>query len=209
MKKLLTTAFLVLTMAPIFASDTLSAINNQKHSQLNYLTGGFGYFANIGGMGLFENMSDIMHGNTSWVEVGKTMDNNFRIGLRAAYATTTDVLDNKWPLFEGNLRPSVYMHFTLALSRPFSIGQNQKISIGSGIVLIRNHLISPHVWVTNNIVYASLSSEQFWDMALDATLDYKYEFKSGFYLGLRASNYIVWGMGPEGFTITPTIGVSF
>ncbi len=176
---------------------------------MNYFSGGMGYFANIGGMGLFEYMSDVSHGNTIWFEMGKTMSNNFSIGFRAAYATTTDVLDSDWRHFEGNLRPSVYMHFTFVLSRPFSIGQNHKINIGSGIVLIRNHLISPHVWVTNNIVYATLSSQPFWEMALDVTLDYRYEFKSGFFLGLRASNYIVWGMGPEGFTITPTIGVSF
>jgi len=210
MKKLLATIILMyITASSLFSIDSLSIINNQKRDLSNYFSGGIGYFANIGGMGFFENMSDVYHGNTIWFEMGRTMSNNFCIGFRAAYATTTDVLDSDWLHFEGNLRPSVFMHFTFVLSRPFSIGHNHKINIGSGFVLIRNHLISPHVWFTNNRVYASLSSEQFWEMALDVTLDYRYEFKSGLFIGLRASNYIVWAMGPEGLTISPTIGVKF
>ena len=101
----------------------------------------------------------------------------------------------------------------ITFSRPIKIKGQHYLEPGFGFKLKREYFLKPdidevHTIQEEHIIYTSYS-DIFWEIGFTICLDYYYQFKSNFYMGLRADTNVIWALGFEGLTVSPLFGFRF
>jgi len=197
---------------------TLTAFAQNKESK-GYLKFGTGIYWDISRWGVVDNFADpntglkpkaTVSGQPLWLEGAVKLNNGMFVSANILYVS----LNRKYLdlIYQNQKYQYVIKNYTLSLGYEFNIGKHQKFMPQLGLLYYRNKAsLAKNDIVINNGVIQSIAP--FIDNVVDEeigqvlNLDYYYQFKNNFFLGVRAN--VTYVLGFEGITFTPVLGVKF
>lgn len=100
----------------------------------------------------------------------------------------------------------------ITFSRPIKLKGQHFIEPGLGFKLKREYNLYPDLSIQSTeeeTIFYTRYSQVFYEIGFTVCLDYYYEFKSSFYMGLRTDMNLIWAIGLEGLTVSPLFGFRF
>lgn len=178
-------------------------VNEEIFSQGNHFTirSGAGYY-----MDTFTGDD----GPIIWIEAGYKLRTGFLLNARFSMSTID------WKIREGVFKDyKTIQHrqmYDIFFSRPVGLKGQHFLEPGIGFKLKKEYLLKPDVMIINNSggnsIYTSYS-DVFYELGFNICLDYYYQFKTNFFLGLRSDTNVIWALGFEGLTFSPLFGFRF
>lgn len=169
-----------------------------------------GRFKIMTGAGYYTDMLGWYDGPVVWLEGGVKLNTGFYLNTRISVASID------WKINDGYFKDYktilLRQMLDVTFSRPINMSGGHFLEPGVGFKLKREYSLNPDVTIENisgqNYLFANYS-KVFYEIGFTVCLDYYYQFKSGFFLGLRADTNIIWALGFEGLTISPLFGFRF
>ena len=162
------------------------------------------------GAGYYMDVFTTYDGPVIWLEGGYKFNTGFNFNARVSMAS----LD--WKIREGTFEDYTTIllrqMLDLTFSRPVKIKGQHYLEPGAGFKLKREYFLKPDVTniYSGGTYYQYTSySDIIWEIGFTICLDYYYQFRNNFYLGLRADTNIIWALGFEGLTFSPLFGFRF
>jgi hypothetical protein len=162
------------------------------------------------GAGYYMDVFTTDDGPIIWLEGGYKINTGFMINGRISMAS----LD--WKIREGTFEDYTTIQLRqmadLTFSRTVKIKGQHFLEPGVGFKLKREYFLKPNITsIYNGGTYYQYTSysDIFYEIGFTICLDYYYQFKSNFYLGLRADTNVIWALGFEGLTFSPLFGFRF
>lgn len=187
----------------IFYFFVLGAVSNTAFSQESRFTirSGAGYYMDV---------FTTNDGPIIWLEGGYKFNTGFNLNGRVSM-TSVD-----WKIRQGLFKDYktilLRQMVDLTFSKPIKIKGQHFLEPGFGFKLKREYFLKPDIEEVynsgGNIIYTSYS-DIFYEIGFTICLDYYYQFKSNFYMGLRADTNVIWALGLEGLTVSPLFGFRF
>lgn len=168
-----------------------------------------------GGMGYFADPSWDSNGNKIWLEIGTKASYGFYFNARAAQINAVRVLGSGHAELAGQISVSTVIQAGLTITRPINIYGNHYIEPGVGLFYLRGYNHKPYFEYDFNyepetdtilFLYDLMAGHEVQNGAMaNIFFDYHYQFKRGFYLGVRAETNAVFNY----YILTPMLGVRF
>lgn len=162
------------------------------------------------GAGYYIDVFTTDDGPIIWVEFGCKMKTGFKINSRLSMASVD------WRIGEGVFKDyktiQLRQMVDLFMSKPIKIKERNFLEPGIGFKLKKEYLLKPsisNIYSGGNYYQDTSYSDIFYEIGFTICLDYYYQFKSNFYMGLRADSNVIWALGFEGLTISPLFGFRF
>jgi hypothetical protein len=162
------------------------------------------------GAGFYMDVFTADDGPIIWLEGAYKFNTGFFLNTRVSMAS----LD--WKIREGAFKDYTTIlerqMVDLTFSKPVKLKGQHFLEPGIGFKLKKEYLLKPGIEYiySGGTYYQDISySNILWEIGLTICLDYYYQFKNNFYLGLRADTNIIWALGFEGLTISPLFGFRF
>ena len=145
-----------------------------------------------------------------WLEAGYKLKSDFIINGRFSISSID------WRIREGTFKDYLTIQqrqmYDLVFSRPLRIKGKHFLEPGFGFKMKKEYLLKPDIYVANNngsrIIYTSYS-DVFWEIGFTICIDYYFQLRNNFYLGMRIDSNLIWALGFEGLTISPLFGFRF
>lgn len=162
------------------------------------------------GAGYYTDMLGWFDGPIIWLEGGFRLNTGFNINSRVSAASIDWKINNGY--FKDYETILLRQMLDITFSRPVRLKGQHFIEPGIGFKLKREYSLNPEVTIENisgqTYLFARYS-DVFYEIGFTFYLDYYYQFKNGFFLGLRADTNVIWALGFEGLTISPLFGFRF
>lgn len=162
------------------------------------------------GAGYYTDMLGWNDGPIMWLEGGYRFNTGFNLNARISVASID------WRIYEGVFKDYktilIRQMADITFSRPVRVSGQHYIEPGVGFKLKREYSLNPDISfedVSGQLYAYPTYSCVFYEIGFTVSLDYYYQFKSGFFLGLRSDTNIIWALGFEGLTISPLFGFRF
>jgi hypothetical protein len=162
------------------------------------------------GAGYYMDMYTTDDGPIIWLECGYKLKTGFNINGRISMTSIDWIIRDG--VFENYTTIQLRQMADITFSRPLKIKNKHFLEPGFGFKLKKEYLLKPSVSniYSGGTYYQSTSySDIFWEIGFTICLDYYYQFKSNFYMGLRADTNVIWALGFEGLTVSPLFGFRF
>jgi len=162
---------------------------------------GAGYYADL--MGMYD-------GPALWLEGGYKFYTGFYLNGRVSIASVDWTMTEGF--FESYRTMSVRQMVDITFSRPVRLKGQHYLEPGLGFKLKREYNFYPDLTIQTideQTYFYTRYSQIFWEIGFTICLDYYYQFKSNFYMGLRADTNVIWALGLEGLTVSPLFGFRF
>ncbi len=171
-----------------------------QESKLTIRTG-VGYYADL--MGMYD-------GPVNWLESGFRFNTGFYLNGRISISSIDWKISEG--IFKGYRTMAIRQMIDLTFSKQLKIVNQHFLEPSLGFKLKREYSYYPNITIQNNdgqIIYYTSYSKIFYEFGFTICLDYYYQFKSGFFMGLRADTNVIWALGFEGLTFSPIFGFRF
>jgi len=177
------------------------SINGYSQEKKFTIRTGAGYYADV--MGMYD-------GPIFWLEGGYKFNTGFYLNGRVSIASVDWKMSEGF--FESYRTMAIRQMADITFSRPFKLAGQHYLEPGLGFKLKREYNFYPDLTIQNvgdqTYVYTRYS-EIFYEIGFTICMDYYYQFKSNFYMGLRADTNVIWALGFEGLTVSPLFGFRF
>jgi hypothetical protein len=181
---------LVLFSTKIFSQDQKITIRT-----------GTGYYADV--MGMYD-------GPVFWLEGGFRLKTGFYLNGRVSVASIDWIMSEG--AFESYKTIALRQMADVTFSRPVRLKGQHFLEPGIGLKLKREYHMYPDIYIQDisgtSYIFTKYSYI-FYEIGFTASLDYYYQFRNNFYLGLRWDSNMIWAVGFEGLTISPLFGFRF
>lgn len=164
------------------------------------------------GLGYFYCLPAPGHGSAMWLEFSHRLKTGFLLTYKAQFVQSYMKLKNTpFNYWDGDYKPDIFNIFDISMSRQFRLfGSNHIFEPGLGLQCnVSNTWLVPVRLYSEGIIFEWFEAGWLIDFGLSLKLDYHYQFKNGFFCGVRATAYYVFDMWVEGLTITPILGIKF
>lgn len=206
MKKISLSLFLIFAVAHFTLAQERDTIMN-------------GHFNLKCGAGYFYCLPAPSDGSTIWFELSHRTNTGFNLSYKLQYAQTfMELTEDKWLLYKGQKKPDIFCMFDISASRQIKLFRsNHILEPGLGLMAYYSNTWLPTTEFYPNSetggYYVELrdvfEAQWLFDLSISLKIDYHYQFKNGFFCGLRANGYYVLGCWLEGITLSPILGVKF
>lgn len=165
------------------------------------LRSGAGYYTDV--MGWYD-------GPVIWIEGGCRVSTGFYLNGRLSVSTIDWTLSDG--MFSDYRTIALRQMADITFSRPVVLKGRHFLEPGFGFKLKREYHLLPDAYfedVSGQTYLFTSYSYVFYEIGFTLCLDYYYEFKSNFFMGLRADSNVIWAVGFEGLTLSPLFGFRF
>ena len=177
---------------------SLTCISQEKKITIR---SGAGYYADAMGR---------CDGPVVWLEGGYKFNTGFYLNGRLSMASIDWTMSGGF--YEGYKTIALRQMADITFSRPIKLKGQHFLEPGLGFKLKREYNLYPDLAIQNTeeeTIFYTRYSKVFYEIGFTICLDYYYEFKSNFYMGLRADTNLIWAIGLEGITFSPLFGFRF
>jgi len=162
------------------------------------------------GAGFYADAMGRCDGPIVWLEGGYKFNTGFYLNGRLSMASIDWTMSGGF--YEGYKTIALRQMADITFSRPIKLKGQHFLEPGLGFKLKREYNLYPDLSIQNisgETIFFTRYSEIFYEIGFTICLDYYYEFKSNFYMGLRADTNLIWAIGLEGLTFSPLFGFRF
>jgi len=162
---------------------------------------GTGYYADV--MGMYD-------GPVFWLEGGFKLKTGFYLNGRVSVASIDWIMSEG--AFESYRTIALRQMADVTFTRPVRLKGQHYLEPGAGLKLKREYHMYPDIFIqdiSGTSYIFTRYSYIFYEIGFTISLDYYYQFRSNFYLGLRGDTNMIWAVGFEGLTISPLLGFRF
>ncbi|OQA98077.1 MAG: hypothetical protein BWY22_01036 [Bacteroidetes bacterium ADurb.Bin217] len=160
------------------------------------------------GFGLLLDTWSYDKGSYVWTSFDYVMNPKYSISLYAAHGNIT-YTHFKNNAYKGAIIPSTYEIYEMNFYRRLMIKSNNQVRIGSGIYFRKYQDARPDYYFTENEIVLYISETTLYDIGPTFLLNYKHQWKNGFFMGFDARTWYVFALGIDYAMISPMIGISF
>jgi hypothetical protein len=162
------------------------------------------------GTGYYMDTFTTKDGPIIWLEGGYSFKTGFLLSGRLSMASIDYII--REGAFKDYRTILLRQMVDMTFSRPIIVSGQHYIEPGVGFKLKKEYLLQPDVIYlvdSGNYFQYTSYSETFYEIGLDISIDYYYQFNSGFFMGFRADTNVIWALGFEGLTLSPLFGFRF
>ena len=162
------------------------------------------------GVGFYADAMGRCDGPVIWLEGGYKFNTGFYLNGRLSMASIDWTMSGGF--YEGYKTIALRQMADITFSRPIKLKGQHFLEPGLGFKLKREYNLYPDLAIQNisgETIIFTRYSQVFYEIGITICLDYYYEFKSNFYMGLRADTNLIWAIGLEGITFSPLFGFRF
>jgi len=152
-------------------------------------------------------------GQTLWIEGGYKLSNNLILTANVMFAS----LKRKYIdlIYQGQKHLTFHQNYSLNVGYEFNLGKNNKFMPEIGLLYNRRSTTTAEYYgyihddgsITDFNPYISDINDA--ELGINLSLDYYYQLKSNLFVGVRANAIYLLGIGMEGLSFTPIVGVKF
>lgn len=162
------------------------------------------------GVGYYMDVFTAYDGPIIWLEGGYKFKTDFILNGRISMSTID------WTIREGAFKDFKTIlnrqMVDITFSRPFKLRNRNYLEPGVGFKLKKEYFLKPDfasIYDNGTYILNATYSDIFYEIGFTICLDYYYQFKNNFYIGLRADTNVIWALGFEGLTFSPLFGFRF
>jgi len=162
------------------------------------------------GAGYYADAMGRCDGPVFWLEGGYKFNKGFYLNGRLSMSSIDWTMSGGF--FEGYKTIALRQMADITFSRPIKLKGQHFIEPGLGFKLKREYNLYPDLSIQSTeeeTIFYTRYSQVFYEIGFTVCLDYYYEFKSSFYMGLRTDMNLIWAIGLEGLTVSPLFGFRF
>jgi len=188
----------IILLISVLSLFSLICISQEKKITIR---SGAGYYADAMGR---------CDGPVVWLEGGYKFNTGFYLNGRLSMASIDWTMSGGF--YEGYKTIALRQMADITFSRPIKLKGQHFLEPGLGFKLKREYNLYPDLSIQNisgETIFFTRYSQVFYEIGFTICLDYYYEFKSNFYMGLRADTNLIWAIGLEGLTFSPLFGFRF
>lgn len=177
------------------------SVNGISQERKGTIRTGAGYYADAMGR---------CDGPIVWLEGGYKFNTGFYLNGRLSMASIDWTMNEGF--YEGYKTIALRQMADITFSKPIKLKGQHFLEPGLGFKLKREYTLHPDLAIQNTAeetIFYTKYSQVFYEIGFTVCLDYYYEFKSNFYMGLRADTNVIWAVGLEGLTFSPLFGFRF
>jgi hypothetical protein len=162
------------------------------------------------GAGYYTDMLGWYDGPIMWLEGGYRLKTGFILNARVSVASIDWLINDG--AFKDYRTVCLRQMADITFSRPVRLSGQHYLEPGVGFKLKREYNLNPDIYledVSGQLYMYPTYSDVFYEIGFTISLDYYYQFKNGFFLGVRSDTNIIWALGFEGLTFSPLFGFRF
>ncbi len=162
------------------------------------------------GVGYYADAMGRCDGPVFWLEGGYKFNTGFYLNGRLSMSSIEWMMSGGF--YEGYKTIALRQMADITFSRPIKLKGQHFLEPGLGFKLKREYNLYPDLSIQSTeeeTIFYTRYSRVFYEIGFTVCLDYYYEFKSNFYMGMRADTNVIWAIGLEGLTFSPLFGFRF